>query len=342
MSANPPLTLPGVSVVLPVLNEERDLAAAVNRVLQQRYDGPYEVVLAVGPSTDRTLEIAEELAAADPRVRVVTNPTGRTPAGLNVAIKAAKHDILVRVDGHSIIPPSYVTDVVRLLGETGASNVGGMMIPEGFTPFSHAVARAMSSALGIGSAPIHTGGNPGPTETVYLGSFTREALESIGGFDERFTRAQDWELNYRLRQAGHVVWFDPDLRVGYRPRDNWRALARQFFRTGRWRRHVIRLYPQTAALRYLAPPATVAALAVGALAGVVGAVGAGVAGGFWPWLLLGWAAPAGYAVVVLGGAAWVGRGLPWRAKLALPVVIATMHLAWGSGFLLPARDDRPN
>lgn len=339
--------LPGVSVFLPVLNEERDLALAVERILEQEYAGPYEVVLAVGPSEDRTMEIATELASRDQRITVVDNPTGATPAGLNIAVKAAKHDILVRVDGHSAIPDHYVANCVRVIEESGASNVGGMMIPRGTTPFSDAVARAMASSLGIGAAAIHTGGKPGPSETVYLGAFRRAALEDVDGFDERFVRAQDWELNYRLRKAGHTVWFDPSLRVGYHPRRSMKALAKQFFRTGRWRRHVIKIYPETAGLRYLAPPTAVLGLVVGIVAGTIGLVGGGFHlpltedAGAWAWLNLGWLAPIVYALLVSIGSFAVGRKLSLRAKLWLPIVIATMHLSWGSGFLMPARKDRP-
>src|SRR5690625_2017995 len=138
--------LPGVSVILPILNEEKDLELAVGRILEQNYGGPFEVVVAVGPSSDRTLEIAQEIAAGDARVEVVENPSGATPAGLNMAITDAHHDILVRVDGHSVIPENFVTDAVRILQESGAANVGGMMIPRATSSFSEAVARAMSSS----------------------------------------------------------------------------------------------------------------------------------------------------------------------------------------------------
>ncbi|ASR55046.1 glycosyltransferase family 2 protein [Cellulomonas sp. CW35] len=319
--------LPPVSVFLTVRDEERHLTAAIERVLGQDYAGELEVVLAVGPSHDRTLEIAHELAGRDARVRVIDNPTGRTPDGLNLAVAAARHDVLVRVDGHSELEPDYVRRAVDALLETGAANVGGRMVPLGTTSFEDAVARAMSSPLGIGSAAFHTGGEPGPAPTVYLGVFRRDALERVGGYDEHFVRAQDWELNHRLREAGEVVWFVPDLGVTYRPRGDVRALARQFFRTGQWRRQVIKRHPQTAGLRYLAPPAAVAGIALGTAVAAVGAT-AGPR-----WLLVGLSAPVGYAAAVVAGCAVVGRDLPPAARRRLPGVVATMHLAWGSGFL---------
>ena len=209
---------------MPVRNEERHLASAVARVLGQGYPGQLEVVLAVGPSTDRTREIADELAAADDRVRVVSNPTGFTPAGLNVALRAARHDVIVRVDGHAELSDGYITTAVRLLQETGAANVGGRMEAHGRTPFEQAVAAAYNSPLGLGGGGFHLAETPaGPAETVFLGVFRRDALEQVGGFDEALHRAQDWELNHRLRAAGLLVYYSPELRVIYRPRSGLRA-----------------------------------------------------------------------------------------------------------------------
>lgn len=325
---------PDVSVVMPAKEEARYLEQAVGRILSQKYAGRLEVVIAVAPSRDATRAIAERLARVDERVLVVTNSSGRTPAGLNAALAATRHPVVVRVDGHGELPDGYVASAVQLLQETGADNVGGMMVPEGRTHFERAVAAAMGSRIGIGDAPFHVGGEPGPADTVYLGVFRREALDRLGGFDERFTRAQDWELNLRIRRTGGVVWFSPALRVTYRPRSSLRALAAQFFTTGQWRRQVISEYPGTANLRYLAPPVAVAVLCSGTLAGLVGVLGGP------GWLRLGWAAPAGYALVVATATAHLGRRLPWRSTAWVPAVVPTMHLAWGTGFLL-GRTRRP-
>ncbi|HET7660961.1 MAG TPA: glycosyltransferase, partial [Oryzihumus sp.] len=198
----PATSLPAVSVVMPILNEERHLEEAVAAVLGQDYAGPVEVVLALGPSRDRTDEIAAALAAADPRVHTVPNPSGRTPEALNAALGASRSDIVVRVDGHGVLDRDYVRTAVGLLEETGAANVGGLMDAEGVTTFERAVAAAMTSRLGVGASRFHTGGEAGPADTVYLGVFRREWLDRMGGYDPRFVRAQDWELNHRIREAG--------------------------------------------------------------------------------------------------------------------------------------------
>lgn len=325
-------TWPAVSVVMPVRNEERYLRGAVQRILDQRYPGELDVVLAVAPSRDATAAIARQLSQEAAAVRVVENPTGRTPAGLNAAIASTRHPIIVRVDGHGLLPEDYIRTAVETLLETGADNVGGIMVPEGTTDFERAVAHAMRSRIGIGGAPFHVGGDAGPAESVYLGAFRRDVLERLGGFDENFVRAQDWELNHRIRSTGGTVWFTPRLRVTYRPRRDLRELASQFYCSGQWRRQVMRRYPTTVSARYLAAPTALTAIGAGAAVGTAGLLRGSR-------LALGWLAPSGYATTVLAAALVDGRGLPPRARMWLPVVLATMHVSWGAGFLagLPRR-----
>jgi succinoglycan biosynthesis protein ExoA len=314
-----------VAVVMPILNESRHLKVSVDAVLAQDYPGVLEIVLALGPSRDDTDSVAAEIAAGDPRVRTVPNPTGLTPCGLNAAIAASTHEYVVRVDGHSILPPDYVRTAVEVLEATGADNVGGIMAAEGVTPFEQAVARAMTSWLGVGGARFHLGGAEGEVETVYLGAFRRRTLEKVGGYDEKLRRAQDWELNHRIRQAGGVVWFTPRMRVTYRPRPDLRALATQYYRTGQWRRAVSRHRTGRPSARYLAPPAAVLGVAGGAALAALGVRRAAVL-------------PVGYAAAIVAGAAATGRGLPPKARAALPAVYATMHMAWGLGFLVSPQD----
>ena len=317
---------------MPVLNEEQHLRAAVQGVLDQDYPGELELIMAVGPCTDRTHEIAEELVASDPRLTIVDNPVGRTPHALNLAIGTARHGILVRVDGHGELGERYIQRAVELLAETGAANVGGVMEARGRTPFEQAVAYVYSSRYGLGGAAFHTGDVPaGPADTVFLGVFDKADLVAVGGFDETMHRAQDWELNYRLRQSGRLVYFSPDLRVTYRPRSTLKALVKQMYDTGRWRREVVRRHPDTASPRYLAPPVTVLGIGVGTVAALVGrATGSGL-------LQLGALAPAGYGVFVAYVTHTAPTTLAPESRRWLPVVLAATHLAWGAGFLVGRR-----
>lgn len=309
----------GISVFMPILNEEKHLAEAVHAILSQEYAGPVEIVLAIGPCTDKTWDVARELAAKDPRIVLVENPSGRTPDALNAALAATQYDMLVRVDGHGILSPGYLTTVARLLGETGAANVGGIMDAEGTTPFEVAVECAMKSKIGVGGVKFKQGGEAGEVDTVYLGNFAREWVEKVGGYDPRYTRAQDWEMNFRIRQAGGKIFFTPDLRVTYRPRPNLKALAKQYFQYGTWRRVVAREHAGSINLRYLAPPTAVLGVATGT------AVGA-----FWRPAL---AAPLGYVALVMAGGVAAAKGRPLAVKARMPLVLATMHMSWGLGFL---------
>lgn len=315
------VTSSAVSVILPVLNEENYLEAAVKAVLAQDFSGPIEVVLAVGPSNDRTMEIAQNLAKTDARVKVVSNPSGRTAAGLNLAIKNSSHQIIVRVDGHANISKNYISIAVDLLEETGAVNVGGVMAAEGHTPFEKAVAGAMRSPLGVGAAKFHTGGSAGQTDTVYLGVFKRAAVEAIGGFDEHFTRAQDWELNFRLRKNGGKIYFDPRLTVTYRPRKSLAALAKQYFEYGRWRRVVSRTHKGTINLRYLAPPFTLIGVSISLFGGLLNS--------------LLFAPAAFYGLFLILASLKIGKTLSER--VFLPAILFTMHMSWGAGFITSTR-----
>lgn len=309
--------LQSVAFVMPVLNEELYLRSAVESILQQQTPGSAEVILALGPSTDNTNKIAADLAS-DFKVILVENPTGGTSAGLNLAIAKATADVIVRVDAHSVLNSNYTALAVEILNQTKASNVGGVMRAVGEKPFQKSVAWAYTSRFGLGGGTFHVGGQAGPSDSVYLGVFDRNALLEVGGFDEKVVRGQDWELNLRLRQSGKVVWFDPRLEVQYFPRSSWSKLARQFFDTGIWRGELTRRSPRTASLRYFAPPVLV-------LAWVAGLVLA--AAGF-TWALIPLAAYVGAIALV----AVTASKLPLSARAFLVVTLPTMHLWWGAGF----------
>jgi glycosyltransferase involved in cell wall biosynthesis len=314
---------------MPVLNEENYLEAAVLAILSQDYEGPIQVVLALGPSTDRTNEVAARIIASDSRVSSVQNPTGRTPEGLNAALAVTTQEIVVRVDAHSELSDGYIRLAVETLQRTGADNVGGIMGARGVTKFEKAVAAAMTSPLGVGSSSFHTGGTEGPAETVYLGVFKRSALDRVGGYDPAFTRAQDWEMNYRIRTTGGTVWFNPDLFVTYRPRPNVLKLAKQYFEYGSWRHEVMRRHPDTrrskSALRYFAPPVAVVLIVIGKILGSIGFVMGNA-------LVWGYVFPLGYLVLTLLSSLTLVKRARTGA-LWLPIVLMTMQMSWGVGFL---------
>jgi glycosyltransferase involved in cell wall biosynthesis len=297
---------PTVTVAIPVLNEEAALEACLRSVTAQTYAGIVEILVADGGSRDRT----RELARAVPGVRVLDNPGVRQAAGMNVMLREAKGDVVVRVDGHCVLAPDYVERCVAALTATGAAMVGGGMTPIGAGTTSRAIAWAMRSRLGAGPARFHVGGAAGWTDTVYLGAFRTDVVLAADGYAEDVGVNEDAELAIRLGPRGGV-WFDPAIRSSYAPRASVRSLAEQFFRYGRSRAATVRRHPRATAWRQLCAPAlvigllsprrrTVATVYAGVLA--AGAVGARREGG--------------------------------AVAMRVPPVLAAMHLAWGTGFLL--------
>jgi glycosyltransferase involved in cell wall biosynthesis len=275
-------------------------------VFSQSVPGEMELVLAIAPSKDRTVEIAKELAVRFPGLQIVENPKGITPAALNLAIAKSKYEVVLRVDAHSELSAGYAELALEILNQTGAGNVGGMMVAKGKTDLQSAIAFAYNNRVGLGGGAFHVGGKAGPVETVYLGVFRKSVLDEVGGFSDTWVRGQDWELNQRIIKAGHQVWFDPRLQVGYYPRATLSELAKQFFKTGVWRGALTRENPTDSAIRYWVPPMLVVASLFGfTLASYLFAI-------------------ALYSIFF--------TDLPLSQKLRLVVVLPTMHFSWGVGF----------
>ena len=315
-----------VSVIIPARNADATISETLNSVLAQQYPDSVEVIVADGSDNSAT---HDTVSKQFPEVQVVSNPEKIVPTGLNRAFEVASGEVIIRCDAHAVLPPGYIQRVVDKLAETGAANVGGLQSPTGVTFFERAVALAMTTPLGAGDARYRLGGSEGKTDTVYMGAFRRDALDAVGGFNPAYVRNQDYELNWRLREKGEVVWFDPKLKVSYRPRGNVKALARQYFDYGRWKAAMLMQYPASIRIRQLAAPALVLGLVASAVTGIVGL------------LLLAAVLPTTYILALLVGAAVTGFSRREPAAILVPLVLATMHISWGIGFLLPARIRRP-
>ena len=302
---------PEVSVIMPVLNEAEHLEAAVGSVLAQEFAGQLELLLALGPSKDDTNQIAAKLSKADPRIRLVDNTAGLTTAGMNLCI-------IIRVDAHSELAPGYIKRGVELLAETGADELGGIMLARGRSAFQQAVAWAYSSRFGIGGAAYHVGGAAGEAESAYLGIFRADALARVGGYDESIIRGEDWDLAQRIKATGGLVWFSPELTVTYWPRGRFEKLIKQFWSTGVWRGDLTRRNFAAASKRYFAPPVMVAVVAAGLAVAAFGHV-------------LGILPLAGYLAAV-AALAVTAANLSLKARVALLVVLPSIHFSWGAGF----------
>lgn len=320
-----------VSFVIPVLNEERHVEAAIRSVLRQEGLDHREIILALGESTDSTDSVVKRLIGQYPEIVSIRNPTSTISAGMNLGARAATQPFLIRLDAHTVLPPRYAVHACGVLRRTGAVNVGGRMRAEGTNPFENAVAWIYNSPVGLGGAIYHVGGEPGPAESAYLGVFDREQFLAADGFDETLSRGEDWELNHRLRTRGGVVWFDPELEVVYRPRSTMRALVRQLHGSGRWRGHLMRRLLRETPFRYFVPATLMASLILAAVCGALIPMTSGNARLALEVLAL--APPATYALW-LAGVVVGARGISGSSRWWLSALLPTAHVSWGAGCLL--------
>ncbi|HUP69737.1 MAG TPA: glycosyltransferase family 2 protein [Acidimicrobiales bacterium] len=260
-AAGVPGPVASVSVVLPTLNEQGFIRDCLDSLLAQDYPHIAEILVVDGGSTDATVEIAEQAGGT---VRVVPNPRTSAAAAMNIGIAEARGDVIVRADAHALYLPDYVRRCVEVLGDTGAANVGGPMRAVGTSSFGRAVAAVTSSPFGVGPGRFHYSDVREEVDTVYLGSWRRQTLVDIGGYDETSLQwgAEDHELNHRITQAGGVIVLDPSIRSWYFPRETPRALARQYFNYGVGKVSTFTKHGTLPTWRPLAPAALVLAAAV--------------------------------------------------------------------------------
>ena len=308
---------PKVAVVIPAKNAEKTLEKAFVSVLNQKIEESIEICIAVAPSEDSTLDVAKRIELDNENVTLVENPSGKTPAGLNLAIKNTQAPVIVRLDAHAELGEKYVSIALETLEKTGAANVGGRQKPVGTTPFETAVGMAISSRFGAGDARFRTGGKEGEVDTVYLGVFNRNTIENVGLFDESLIRNQDAELNWRLRETGKKIWFQPELVASYKPRSTLNELAKQYYEYGKWRRHVVRTHPRSIKLRQLIPPLNALVFFLGLVLGF-----------FWIPLL-------SFPTLYVAGTFCVTAAKSKTGKdfIYLLIIFPTIHFSWAAGFL---------
>ena len=317
--------LPLVSVLMPVREEAGFIRHSLSAVLEQSYPADrLEVIVADGGSTDGTRELVAELGAQHPNLRLIDNPGRIVPTGLNAAIRAARGEIIVRVDGHTIVAPNYVAECVAALQRTGADNVGGRMTPVGDTEFGRAVALATTSPFGVGGSRFHYSDREEPVDTVYMGAWPRSAFDRFGFFDEELVRNQDDELNYRIREAGGTIILVPRIQSTYTPRGSARSLWRQYFQYGLWKVRVLWEHPSQLRASHLAPPALAAAVgATAALSPFEGRARRALGG-----------LVATYGAATLLATVGQRRHGAGKERLLLPAVYAILHFGYGFGFLV--------
>ena len=294
-----------VTVIMPIRNEAAFIARSLGAVLDQDYPADrMQVLVADGMSDDATRAIVEEIAATHPAhtVEIVDNPGGVVPTGFNAALSRARGEIVVRVDGHTIIADDYVSACVTALGESGADTVGGRMDAQGRGRIGEVIALATSSRFGVGDAQFHYASGEHWVDSVYMGAWRREVFDRVGGFDPEMVRNQDDEFNYRLRAAGGRILLTDRIRSRYYSRASLRTLFRQYRQYGFWKVRVLQKHPRQMSLRQFVPPVFAAAVAGGA---VLAPTSRGIRR-LWSATL------AAYGLAAVGASVTVARRSGWR------------------------------
>ncbi len=314
---------PFVTLILPIRNEARYIAQCLDAVVAQDYPrDKIEILVVDGMSHDGTRDVVAQFSARDARIRLIDNPERIVPTALNRGIRVARGDVIIRVDGHAVIAPDYVRRCIDDLAVVDADCVGGAISTVGQTWIARAIAIAQSSPFGVGSAVFRYARQAQFVDTLAFGAYRREVFERLGLFDEELVRNQDDEFNFRLTRAGGKIWLDPQIHSTYFSRATLRGLWKQYFEYGFWKVRVIQKHRQPASWRHLVPVTFVLALGLSLSASVVLQSILWFAGVILP-----------YALASLGSAAWLSLRNGVRYFPVLPLAFATMHLAYGLGFL---------
>jgi cellulose synthase/poly-beta-1,6-N-acetylglucosamine synthase-like glycosyltransferase len=319
-----PSAAPFISIVVPIRNEEETIERLTRSLLDQDYPHDrYEILMADGGSVDRTRELLSAVDV-DARVRVLDNPGRTAPAALNLAIAAAKGDIVTRVDGHSYVAPDYLSRIVAVMHETGESVVGGPVRMLADTPFRRALVEALYSKVAVGAVPYRTLQQRAYVASLQTGSFRRAVLDQVGPFDESLAVVEDLDMNTRIRKAGHKLLLDPSIKFWYLPRPTLGALWRQIYAVGLVKARILRKHPDIFRWKYVLPSVFVGSVAT---ASVLAASGASA----------GFAFLVAYAAVVAGFALSRAPRLGLDA-LRLVAILPTLHVGYGLGFLAGATE----
>lgn len=316
--------LPTVSVIIPMRNEEENIIRCLQSVVDQEYPKDLMEVLVVdGMSEDSSREIVSDIAKRSRFVTLLHNPKQVKAAALNKGIAESSGQLILPVDAHCFIDPDYINECVNALQQTGAANVGGVVLPIGTSFVQQAIGLCMSSFFGIGSSRFHDRENGFYTDTVSFGTYRREIFEEIGLYDEEAHYGEDDELNFRLIKSGGKIFLSPKIKSRYYPRSSFSALWKQYYNFGYGKVRTIRKHGRPSSFRHLVPPAFVLCV-----------VGSLILSAFHPmfwWLTI--AICGSYLALTILVSARIGFSQGWRYFPILPLVFVTLHLSYGIGFL---------
>jgi len=317
-------SVPTVTVIVPIRNEEAYIAKCLHSIVEQDYPkDSLEVLVVDGLSDDRSREIVEKFRREHAFIRLLDNPRRIIPAAMNIGIKETAGEVIIRVDGHCRLVPDYISQCVRYLEETEAACVGGAIESIGQTPMARAISLAMSSPFGVGDAYFRYAQKERYVDTLAFGAYRRQVFDQIGLFDEELMRNEDYDLHYRLRQAGEKILLTPAVKSFYYTRGTLGQLWAQYFWYGFWKVRMLRKHPRSARIRQLVSPLFVLVLLLSGALSPISRLAA------WVFALV----IASYLSLSLAFSFSIAAHSGWRYLPILPVIFACLHLSWGLGFL---------
>jgi len=314
-------TVPRISVVIPCYNEAKFIKKSIESLIDDYFLKNCEFIIVDGMSDDGTQEVVKSFKKKNLRLKLLENKKKIQAYGLNLGISKAKGEIIVRADAHCLYPPGYIKKCVELLDSTGASNVGGIMLPQGASMNQKAISMALMHPVGVGDARWHLGNFRGYVDTVYLGTFWKNLFDEIGFYDTNCKTNEDAELNLRILKAGKKIYLDSSIRVIYFPRDSLKKLGIQYFKYGKGRCYTSLKHKKITSLRQLAP----IVLIIGLFLSIISSF-------FWPLFLL---FPLSYLLALLLTVlfSWMKEKIPLKQRLLTGLALIIMHTSWGAGFL---------
>lgn len=314
-------SVPRVSVVMVCYNEEKFIAKAIESLADDYFRKNCELVIVDGMSNDGTQDIIHSFIRQGLPLRLLENKKKLQAYGLNLGISKALGDIIVRADAHCLYPPEYIKKCVKLLEATGASNVGGMMLPQGTKMVQKAISFAMLHPVGVGDAKFHLGNFSGYVDTVYLGTFRKKLFDEIGLYDPNCPTNEDAELNLRILKSGRKIYLDSSIKVVYFPRESLKALAIQYYKYGRGRCYTTLKHKKITSFRQIGP----VILVIGLFLSIVLS--------FWKLSLI--LVPLSYllALFLISLLCWPKQSIPIKQRLLTGLAWGIMHVSWGMGFL---------
>lgn len=312
---------PRVSVIMPCYNEEKHIKKSIESLVDEYFLKNCELIIVDGMSRDGTQDVVKSIKKKGIRLRLLENKKRYQAYGLNLGISEAKGEIIIRADAHCLYPHGYIKKCIELLETTGASNVGGVMLPQGASTNQRAISLALIHPLGVGDAKWHLGNFSGYVDTVYLGTFWKKLFDEIGLYDTNCKTNEDAELNLRIQKAGKKIYLDSSIRVIYFPRKSLKKLAAQYFKYGKGRCYTSLKHRKITSLRQLGPIVLVIALFLSIILSF-----------FRPLFLL---FPFAYLIALFLTVliSLIKKNIPLKQQLLTGLALVIMHTCWGMGFL---------